>query len=144
MEAKRKNGSRRKKIRVISPYSGDFLSDVRLEDTIFLELPRLLHTQNFVFNENIFPAYQISYKRIRFIEPISGTRLCFDFDIRAPRSNFHMLPRFNPFFLNMAVFEMKGHAQKLPFSLNFLLKLGLRKSSFSKYSACYERLIKNV
>jgi len=144
LEAKRKSGSRRKKIRIVSPFSGDFFSQVRLEDSILLKLPQLLHTRNFVFNGNVFPAFQISYKRIRFCEPVSGTRLCFDFDIHAPRRNFHILPRFKPFKLNTAVFEMKGEMRKLPFTLNFLTQLGLRKSSFSKYGSCYQALTNPV
>ena len=142
-EAKYKVGNGRKKIRIKTDYTGEWLSTTRLDDERFLAIPSLLMSKGVVLNENVFPAYQISYKRLRFIERLSGVRLCFDYDICAPRVNTYMLPRSYPFRLQTAVFEIKGGIIELPPQLYPLTDMGCRKASFSKYSVCFQKLTGN-
>ncbi len=139
-EAKLKTGNRRKKIRVKTSCSGEWLSTVNLENRELLKLPHLLYSEGFRFSESLFPVYQISYKRLRFLEPSTGARICLDYDISAPRVNPVMLPEINPFNLKDAVFEIKGSEVDLPRFLYPLTDLGCRKASFSKYSMCYQNI----
>jgi hypothetical protein len=140
-EAKFKIGSRREKVRIRTPYSGEWLSNVRLDNPKLLEIPPLLRSKGIVLNEDVYPVFQISYKRLRFVEPYTGSRTCIDYDISAPRVNSYMLPRFNPFMVQTAVFEIKGGLSELPFTLQPLTDLGCRKASFSKYGACYKKIV---
>lgn len=139
-EAKFKIGSRREKIRVKTPYTGQWLADKSLDNVKLLEIPAILGVKEIVICQNVYPVFQISYKRLRFIEPVTGTRICFDYDIWAPRINSYMMQVFNPFKLHLSVFELKGKMSKLPFMLQPLTNIGCRKASFSKYSACYKKL----
>lgn len=140
-EAKFKIGTRREKVRIMTPYSGKWLSNVRLDNPKLLELPPLLRSKGIILDQNVFPVYEISYKRLRFVEPYTSTRICIDYDISAPRVNSYMLPRFNPLRLQTAVFEIKGGLSELPFTLQPLTDLGCRKASFSKYTACYKKIM---
>jgi hypothetical protein len=139
-EAKFKVGNRREKIRIITPYSGKWMSSTRLDNPELLVIPLLLRSRGIVLDENVFPVYQVSYKRMRFIEPCTGVGLCFDYDISAPRVNSYMLPKHNPFTLHTAVFEIKGGISELPYNLHPLTDIGFKKASFSKYSACFQKI----
>lgn len=142
LEVKYKVGSRREKVRIKTDYSGKWLSRVALDDQSLLKIPHLLRSHSVVIQENLYPAFQITFKRRRFIEPVTGARLCLDYDIGAPRVNRHMLPRSHPFWLQNAVFELKGRISELPDVLHQLTALGCRKRSFSKYSACYQKIMR--
>jgi hypothetical protein len=141
-EAKFKIGGRREKVRIKTPYSGEWLSTVQLEDPRLLGIPHMLRTVGVTFNQDLFPVFQISYKRLRFIEPFTNSRICIDYDITAPRVNWYMLPKSNPFKLYTAVFEVKSELSELPETLYPLTDMGFRKSSFSKYSACYQQIMR--
>ncbi|MFC2169660.1 VTC domain-containing protein [Acidobacteriota bacterium] len=141
LEAKQKIGGRREKIRVKTEFNGRWLSRVNLESQELKTIPRLLLSEGVVIQEQLYPVFQISFKRRRFIEPITLSRLCIDFDIRAPRINYQMLPFFYPFQLQTAVFELKGKATELPDELHQLTALGCCKRSYSKYYACYRKIM---
>lgn len=140
VEVKYKIGSRRDKARVNSPYSGNEVAHMPLEDGRLLRIPALLTARGVVIKDKLLPAFQITYKRFRYIDPFSGSRICFDFDIYSPRTNRIMLPYISSVMLQTAVFEVKGSESELPPSLYPLTDMGLRKSAFSKYSACYQKL----
>lgn len=140
-EAKFKIGSRREKVRIKTPYTGEWLSRVKLENPKLLEIPHMLNEAGLLIYD-LFPVFQISYKRLRFIEPLTNARVCFDYDITAPRVNWYMLPKSNPFTLFMAVFEVKSSLSELPEILYPLTDMGFQKSSFSKYSACYQKIMR--
>jgi len=140
VEVKYKIGSRRDKARVSSPYSGGELVRMPLEDGRLLGIPALLNNKGIIIKDKLLPAFQITYKRFRYIDPYSGSRICFDFDIYSPRTNRIMTPYTGSAMLQTAVFEVKGGESELPVSLYPLTDMGLRKAAFSKYSACYQKL----
>lgn len=142
IEAKFKIGGRREKLRAKTHYSGNNLLSISLSDPEFLKIPPLLYPEGFVSKQTLYPVYQISYKRQRFIEPVTGTRICFDYDISTPRVNPLMVVKFNHFMLQKAVFEIKGHLTELPAHLRPLTYFGLKRSSFSKYSMCYLQIFR--
>ena len=141
LEAKYKIGSSRKKKRVATEYSGKWLSRIPLSDPKLIGIPFLLCELGVKIPPTLFPAFQISYKRFRFIEPLTGSRLCIDFDIGMPRTNWHMLPKTGRGILPCGVFEVKGSQTELPGILRQLTAMGCRKESFSKYSGCVNELL---
>lgn len=140
LEAKFKIGGRREKVRMKTGKHGDWLSRVTLDNPELLNFPRLLWKEGVMTREPFYPAFRVDYKRLRFIEPVTGARLSLDYDICAPAVNCHMLPGIDPVQLSRAVFEMKGPLSQLPGSLYPLINLGCRKESFSKYGQCYEKI----
>ena len=139
-EAKLKIGSHREKVRIKIPFSGNWLSSIHLETPQLLQLPDFLKENGVRLRGGLIPTFQINYKRLRFSDPYSGSRICVDYDISTPRVNSVMVPKKNPSRLNTAVFEIKGNTQDLPYSLNDLTLFGCRKESFSKYQACFEKI----
>ncbi len=140
IEAKFKIGNQRKKVRLETKLTGKDLSELQLNDLQLLRLPFLLYEDGVIVEEKIYPAFQIRYTRMRYIEPYTRSRICFDYNISAPRVNSFMMTVNTPFTLNTAVFEIKGKENVLPFSLYPLTAMGCKKSSFSKYSMCYDKI----
>ena len=143
-EAKFRIGTKRTKVRIPTPYSGDKAAQTPLHHPLFMQIPNLLEANGVILGEKYFPVYQISYKRIRFKEPRTGASVCFDYDIRAPRINTFMLPNAYPSTLHTAVLELKGPVEELPPVLYPLIKLGCKKGSFSKYQQCYLRITERM
>ena len=140
LEVKYKIGGRREKIRVDTAFTGSELALMPLDSKELIDVIKLFRTKDVVITEQIFPAFQISYKRFRYIDPYTGSRICFDYDISAPRANRIMMPYICSERLQTAVFEIKGPESRLPSSLYPLTDMGLKKSAFSKYSSCYHKL----
>lgn len=143
-EAKLKTGTHRRKIRVKTDLGGDRLLRMGFSDPRLRRVPELLRAHGLVVGDPLFPAFVITYRRERFVEPITGARICLDYDIRAPRANPLVVPKWRPVRLANGVFEMKGSVQELPASLRRLAGLGCRRFSFSKYGRCYEEMVRAV
>lgn len=139
-EVKYKIGYKRQKKRIQAPFSIDDLAGMDLQNPMLLRIPQLLKSNGIRVHRAHFPVYRIEYKRFRFLEPLHGGRICFDKDIRIPQVNPMALARQYPLALQTAVFEYKGASAEFPYSLFPLIKLGLRKASFSKYGACFQKL----
>lgn len=144
LEAKFKIGGRREKIRVKTGKHGGWFSRVTLDNPELLDFPRLLWKEGVMTHGPFYPAFRVDYKRLRFIEPVTGARLSLDYDINSPAVNRHMLPGTDPFQLPRAVFELKGPLAQLPGSLYPLINLGCRKESFSKYGECYKKIMRVI
>ena len=141
IEVKSKIGAPRTKFRMESPYPANWLHRVPLEDLRLLEIPRLLKAHCALSEPTpIFPAFIVQYERYRFIEPISGTRICIDCNIHVPKVNGTMLGNPPSSVLHTSVLEVKGDFDGLPGMLSKLFAFGVKKSSFSKYLACYQKL----
>ena len=140
VEIKYKIGATRKKIRFESDFSGKQLAEINLADPKLMTVQNKAREKGVTITSSIYPAFQISYKRFRFLEPKTQTRICIDFDICAPKVNLQMLPCIKPFFLRSGVVEVKGSVTQLPDTLHQLTALGCRKQSFSKYSNCFAKL----
>jgi len=140
MEVKLKTGSKRKKIRVNTGYDGGFLDTIQMNDIILNQISLKLLSAGVLLGEAVFPTFQIRYKRIRFIDPYTLSRICFDYDIEVPKVNNHMISKQNPFPLKTAVFEIKGNVRRLPSCCKPLIGFGFKKESFSKYLMCYKKI----
>lgn len=93
IEVKQKVGAIRKKIRMKTDISGKWVSQVDLHNEKLLDIPSFLRTKGVGIPRHIYPVFQISYKRWRFVEPMTGARVCVDFDISTPRVNESILPK---------------------------------------------------
>lgn len=140
VEIKCKIGATREKIRFESGFSGKQLAEIDLADPKLLAVQHKAKERSVKIPPSLYPAFQISYKRFRFIEPKTRCRICIDYDISAPRVNLQMLPCVKPHFLSSGVVEVKGGLTELPDTLHQLTALGCKKQSFSKYSWCFAKL----
>lgn len=140
IELKSKVGAPRTKFRLKAPYPSQWFAEIPLEHQQLLDIPQLLQSQGVFFEYHVFPAFIVQYERYRFIENISGARVCVDCHISAPKVNSYMLPEANPLPIQTAVLEIKGRLECLPTVLSQLMTFGCKKSSFSKYFACYQNI----
>lgn len=141
IEVKSKIGAPRTKFRMEAPFPAKWFYQVPLEDSRLLEIPQRLRVQGVLTERRpLFPAFIVQYERYRFVEPISQTRVCIDCNIHAPKVNRTMVPALQSGILHSAVLEVKGDVDGLPGVLSKLLLFGAKKSSFSKYLACYQKL----
>jgi hypothetical protein len=134
VEAKRRVGNRRDKVRVRLPMPAEELAGRALDDPAFQGLPARLAEQGVVLRADWQPMLALRYRRRRFVEPLSGARISLDSDIAAVRVNHRFLYARHLGPLPVAVLEVKGQAEELPGPLRALLPLGLRKQSMSKYA----------
>ncbi len=138
LEVKYKVGSARVKKRIEMDFGSDLLTTKPLEDPWFLRIHRLVEEQGVQLPGMLVPAMQITYRRSRYVDPLSGARLSVDSDIHAPRVNRRMISQSHPGMLGDAVFEFKEKTGILPDWLSQVVALGeCRKCSFSKYSVCF-------
>jgi hypothetical protein len=144
IEIKHKAGLRRKKIREKTGLSGEFLETAALDHPKLMDLPyRLKSEGDMRFRRHLFPVFQVSYHRLRYVEPITGTRISVDYNIHVPKINPRLKLRSNPFKFEQAVLEIKGNVYNLSDLLSYLTVMGCRKQSFSKYQAGYLKLMSN-
>jgi hypothetical protein len=139
IEVKLKVGSSRQKIRILSDLDAQWVAQASLADAAFLHIPRFLRQQGVVLPGALYPALQVDYTRIRFVDPLSGARLCVDYNIHAARCHLAMLNRLRTYPLENAVFELKEKAGLLPDWLHQVAAFGCRRGAFSKFSACYQQ-----
>jgi hypothetical protein len=133
VEAKFRMGTLRWKIRARLPYPADEIAGWDLRDARLLSFPLLLREQGILHQGSWQPMMLIRYRRDRFIEPLTDSRVSLDADISGASVNprFLSAPDRSP--LATAVLEVKGTGDELPAVLRPLLALGLQKRSFSKF-----------
>jgi hypothetical protein len=144
IEAKLKTGGRRAKVRIKSAISGEHLAQLPLSDPRLSRIPHELHRHGVTFVEPLFPVFQLNYRRRRFVEPTTGSRVSLDYHIHVSRTNPQLVPHIGPVRLNRAVLELKGLLHELPNFLHQLTALGCRKEAFSKYGLCFVKLLKDT
>jgi hypothetical protein len=138
LEVKFKIGAKRGKLRISTELGGEVLQQLHLSDSRLRHLTTRLKREGIPLNQAYFPVFQVSYKRYRFVDPISSARLCVDHDIHSPRVNWQMMPFCKPKPISRGVFECKGSCSDMPAFLHQLTAMGCKKESFSKYSVCHD------
>lgn len=136
LEVKRRVGSSREKYRRRLDWSAAELENTALESARLLEIGRMVGEAGFRFSAPLFPAICIGYRRRRYVEPATGTRICLDQDICAVRIHASLGPVVRGRPIEEGVFEVKGAAERLPETLLPMIALGVRRQSFSKYQQC--------
>lgn len=142
-EKKQKIGSTRKKLRQSLPFHKSIKEAGDLNDAFFYNISKQFLPDNSLAETSIIPVFQISYERHRFIDPHTGGRISVDFNISVPRVNPLAIKSFDDCFLDTGVFEFKSSCIELPPWLNGLLLFNCKKSAFSKYSTCFEKVVKS-
>jgi hypothetical protein len=144
VEAKLRVGTQRSKVRAQLPYPATEIAGWELQDPRLLSFPLLLREQGILHQESWQPMMLIRYRRDRFIEALTDSRVSLDTDISASAANprFFSAPERSP--LATAVLEVKGVGDELPAALRSLLALGLHKRSFSKFLAVHAHMTRGV
>jgi hypothetical protein len=142
LETKYKIGSQRVKSRIRLPEDvAALFQKCELKDFAMPKITQLLASQGIPLRQQVFPVFVINYKRYRFVDPVSESRISVDMDICVPKINSAVIPRALPMPLDSAVVEVKGKLGRLPENLCSIVDLGFRKRAFSKYSVCYEKIV---
>jgi len=136
LEVKHRIGSQRSKWRIKSPFSSAWLAQAQLEDSALLGMSRFAARYAPIPPMQLVPYLLVKYRRRRYVEPLSGSRVSLDTEIRVSKTNLRRLPGPAPGRFETIVFEVKNSHGTLPGSLQCITALGCRKASFSKYSAC--------
>ena len=140
VEAKRRVGTRRSKARERLPYPAEEIARWELQDARLLDFPLLLRPHGILGQESWQPMMQIRYRRDRFVEPLTRSRVSLDSDITGVAANPRFVSATDLSPLPVAVLEVKGAEDELPPVLRSLLSLGLHKRSFSKFLVVYAHM----
>jgi SPX domain protein involved in polyphosphate accumulation len=144
VEAKLRVGTRRLKMRERLPFPAEEIAQWSLQDARLLSCPSLLRDHGVLRHESWLPMMRIRYRRDRFDEPLSQSRISLDSDIAAVELNSRVLSNGDLSPLPTAVLEVKGLGDRLPAALQPLLQFELRKRSFSKFLAVYAHTMRRV
>lgn len=144
VEAKLRVGTRRSKERARLPYPAEELATWDLQDPRLLGFPLMLRDKGILGQDSWQPVMLIRYRRDRFIEPLSNSRVSLDADISAAAVNRRLVSAIDLSPLATAVFEVKGASDELPVALRSMLPLGLHKRSFSKFLVVYAHMTRNA
>ena len=138
LEIKSRFGTRREKFRLPLPHQEAWPTRGSLHVPSLQTVPRHLRAAGIAVPDHYRPVLLVRYQRYRFIERLTGLRASLDTNISAPAVSWgaQLVPC--PLPLPHCVFEFKGPRDHLPETLRPLTTFGFRKSSFSKYGACYD------
>jgi hypothetical protein len=144
VEAKLRLGTQRSKVRARLPFSAEEIAQWDLQDPRLMTAPLLLREHGVLGHASWQPMLLLRYRRDRFIEPLTRSRVSLDSDIcgAAANARFSSAPNLSP--LATAVLEVKGRSDELPAPLRPLLALGMRKASFSKFLVVYAHMTRWV
>ena len=144
VEAKMRLGTHRSKVRARLPYPAEDIATWDLQDPRLLTAPLMLREQGVLGHASWQPVLLLRYRRDRFVEPVTGSRVSLDADICGSAANprFFSAPNLSP--LATAVLEVKGSSDELPAALRPLLALGMHKASFSKFLVVYAHMTRWV
>lgn len=139
LEVKQRCGSLRRKGRLSVALAADELDGDPFGGAALRRLARRVPELGFHSPGTLVPLLEIRYRRHRFVDAASGTRLALDAAIRCSRANNRLLPFPTPARLSAGVLELKGAFADEPRALG-LLGHRLVRSSFSKYGSCFDAL----
>ena len=144
VEAKLRLGNRRSKVRARLPHRAEDLAVWDLQDPRLRQFPLLLRDQGILADGSWQPALLVRYRRDRFIEPMTRSRVSLDADIAGVAVNPTLLSGADYTAVGLAVLEVKGATDELPPALRPILQLGWRKSSFSKFLAVHSHMARRT
>lgn len=145
LELKYRIGSARRKVRLDLTLDADWLCRTPLSDPSFLDF---LAAHESDLGEPVgtdwAPTACISYDRVRYDDPLGGSRVAVDWNIRAERFNETIFPWAVPVALDEVVCEFKNKGGHPPSWAEAMAGAGFRLRSFSKYGECMSRLMDGV
>lgn len=143
-EVKYRIGTKRVKYRIQTSLDGQYLKNAALNADELRRIPEQLAARGASIPQPIYPAFIVRYTRQRFIDRLTGARICLDYGITSPKTNPFMIANSHPCALPVSVLEVKGSDGAFPLCLNSMKLLGFRKEAFSKYYECYRLLTRTV
>jgi len=90
---------------------------------------------------DLVPTVSIRYRRRRYVCPHTGSRVCFDTDLRTGRINGDVIPEIGPITSSLVVCEVKSAIHNEWEWAGSLFRAGLKLSSFSKYGEMVHAII---
>jgi hypothetical protein len=144
VEGKFRVGALRMKARERLPLNAEDLAQLDLQDPRLLAFPLLLRPHGVAVDQSWTPVMLIRYRRDRYIERGSQSRVSVDADIAAVAVNPRLISAADYSPLGSAVVEVKGTTDELPRPLHPLLRLGAHKQSFSKFLAVYAHVTRRI
>lgn len=138
LEVKNKVGSTRNKSRQeLNLDSNSFFDAVHsgtfntlLRDHLCKNAPALLRL-------DLKPQFIVSYKRNRYFDKFSRSRIALDTDISSQVFKMNRQYIKSSTVLPNSVLEVKGNKNSLPYSLRHITKRNISKFAFSKYFLCF-------
>ena len=138
LEAKYRIGNRREKVRIPLPETGPELMARGLDDAMLVELPKRLRARGLAVDPTLVPTILIRYERERWVDLAGHARVSLDTNISCPAASPGVFAPVVPGALRIAIVEAKGHFAEIPATLYTITSLGGRRTSFSRYWACYQ------
>ena len=137
LEIKKKIGSTRDKVRKQLPLrASQLLASVNSIETAELIRSEIKKIDPELGCADLFPRILVQYRRRRFVDPLTRSRIAYDSNIRGYAIGRAPVERFSVF-LMQSVLEVKGAEYELPMNLRFLNTVSFKKTAFSKYYECY-------
>jgi hypothetical protein len=93
---------------------------------------------NYFPDAPVYPVIEISYRRYRFIELLTGMRVSLDYNIQSTMINRVFGNGEKELKVAGGVIEVKGDTMELPVTLRQMKLLDIDWSRFSKYSLCLD------
>ena len=137
LEIKRRLGLRRQKTRLPTDLPASRLVDMSLSHPDLRNAIRVLPADSGLVPGRLWPCLVVRYRRHRFVEPLTGSRISLDVEIHTGRVSHRLAAAPRPQPLQLAVLEVKNLDGQLPANLRAIEQLGCRSASFSKYAACF-------
>ena len=140
LEVKYRVCAARRKTRAVVSVPAEWIRAVPLSDP---SLPAFLAAHEAELGEPAAgwsPVCCIGYDRLRFDDPLGGSRVALDRDIRADRINLARFPWARPVVLDAAVCEFKNPGGVPPAWAEDVRDAGMRLRSFSKFGEIMQRL----
>ncbi|HWL54257.1 MAG TPA: VTC domain-containing protein [Chthoniobacteraceae bacterium] len=137
IEAKLKEGGQRFKHRYETSLTAEEVDRLPLDSPRYREVLRCLEEQGLRGVSRLSPAYQITYRRLRFGHSFTPSIFCLDHAIEVPRVNHGRFRQVRAGYYPSAVFEQKGPLEELDPVVRGVRHFRLEKRSFSKYMAAY-------
>lgn len=138
MEIKRKIGALRTKVRVKLDLPTHVLAHGLFTDRAISEAPTLADPG--LGGLPLVPMFLVQYRRLRFVDPVTGIRVALDTAVRCSTANPAFLPRTDCVWLSVGVLETKGAIRELPMTMAPIAGR-LRREAFSKYAQCCEQMM---
>ncbi|MDB5049850.1 MAG: hypothetical protein JWO30_2921 [Fibrobacteres bacterium] len=140
LEVKRKSGTVRRKERLAVTLPAETLDGGIFGNPLVWDLATRAYELGYCPPGTLVPVAEISYKRLRYVDPETGSRFSLDTDIRCLRANHDLFNLNPPVHLDCGVLEQKG-ASRFLLASHAPIAAFLNKGSFSKYTECVEALL---
>jgi hypothetical protein len=142
LEVKNRIGAARDKQRFMITAERKLLEEAHLYDPA---LQSLLYAgaagAGVIIPWDLVPTVSIRYHRRRYVCPHSGSRVCFDTELRTGRINSEVLPANGPITSGLVICEVKSGKNVEWEWAGSLSRAGLRLDSFSKYGELVHAII---